>query len=463
MKVPMSRRWTARRLTRMSNTAARARRASRYDAPMVVIRTSGRGWMTVIAATLMSAAFVKSPAQESRPPADPDLRRAVESYLAERDAKAADGLLDALVQRRDASAGAVAAALSTSDTAVTRERTLLVPAAGDVLACTIRAPEGHASDRPRLPVVLDISGGSASSWMKLDEVIVVFVPGFTPPEFSDEGRDAFLKVLHATAHQTHGDPDRLWVCGFSWAGHASFDIALHRPGALRGIVPLGGGPRRTWFRLLPQLASVKVAAFCGQTDDAELVWNLREVARLAPKHKLDYTITLDPAKGHSLPLLGMESVPATILATGAHASPASSGTLLADGPLVESPLLRVDAVDPARVLVPARVPVSASLSGDAQRRATIDAMTAKVAKVTWRIDERKDETLLTLSGDGVTAATVFLREPSFHVGRKVTVRAGSRMAFSGIVAPEPRMMLTEARRTGGRLRIVLGKVAVKLD
>jgi pimeloyl-ACP methyl ester carboxylesterase len=402
-------------------------------------------------------------AQESRPSAPPELRNVVEAYLAEREESTAGKLLEEVLRRPDATGPNVLAAVIASDAPVVASMDLHVPHKDQLLVATVRAPEGHARSGPRLPVVFDIGNGPSVAHLSLErDAVVAFVPGYTPPEFSDEGRDGFLKVLRTAAHRAHGDPDRAWLCGFSWAGHASYDVALHRPRSVRGIVPMGGGPRRSWFRLLPQLAPVRVIAFCGQNDDPELVWNLREVDRLAPKHKLSWALKLDPAKGHTLPLDGLEGVAAFVRETPAI-DPADQvlGTVLADAALVESWLVRIDAVDQARVAVPARVPVSADLTPDGQRRATIAAMASKVAMLGWHIEEKKAETLLTLTPDGVSSATIFLREAWFKQGRKATVLARGRKLWSGVVAPDPKTVLSEARRTGERLRPALISVALR--
>jgi hypothetical protein len=88
-------------------------------------------------------------------------------------------------------------------------------------------------------------------------------------------------------------------------------------------------------------------------------------------------------------------------------------------------------------------------------------MANKVAKLGWKIEEGKDETVVTLTPDGVGAATLFLREPVFRTGRKVTVRVKGKAEFSELLGPDPRTILAEARRTGDRLRPVLRTVAVR--
>jgi hypothetical protein len=413
-------------------------------------------------ATLTVFVLVPVRAQESRAAAPSELQALVDRYLGERDDGAAIRMLDELVRRPDAAPESVRAALAHAGSPLAREMSALVPYRGQMLAATIRVPEGHSRDSARLPVVFDVSGGDIARWLRLEEVaIVAVVKLYTPPEFSDEGRDGFLKVARWTAHLGHGDPQRLWLCGFSWAGHASYDTALHRPGSLRGIVPMGGGPRRTWYRLLQQLAPVRVLAFCGKNDDPELVWNLQELSRLAPSLKLDYALSLDPEQGHQLPLAGMDVVAARVAETPAHdALVAPSGTLLADAALVESPILRVDALDQARVAVPARIPVSATASADEQRRATIAAMAKKVARLTWKIETAKNETVLTLGADGVKAATLCVREPLFTAGRKLTVKAKGKTVLSEILTADPRTMLSEARRTGERLAPVARTLAI---
>lgn len=420
-----------------------------------------RALLRALLACVLAAAAAMG--QDSRPAAPPELRKAVDAYLAEKSEATAAKLLDDLLKRPDAMPENVLSAVLEPPAAIASGK-LLVPWKDQLLEATVRVPEGQGGTKAPLPVVFDIAGGDSSAWLKLDETATVaFVLGYTPPEFSDEGRDGFLKVLRTAAFQTRGDPGRLWLCGFSWAGHASWDVAIHRPGAVRGIVPMGGGPRRTWYRALAQVAPVRVLSFCGQNDDKELVWNLREVEHLAPKLKLAFTLALDPDQGHNLPLKGIEGVAGIVRDTAAQdAATPASGTLLADAAFVESPLLRIDGVDERRVAV-GPVPVDPSSSPDAQRRATIAGMASKVAKLGWKIDQKKDEAIVTLTSDGVTGATVFLRATTFTPGRKVTVRAGTKTVSSEPLVPDPRTVLSEARRTGERQHPALRRVGVRFE
>lgn len=392
-------------------------------------------------------------------PGQDDLGAAVEGFLGEREDAAAARRLQEILARPGLTGDAVAAALRDVKLPSASEVQALVPWRDQHLAASIRIPAGIDRESPRLPAVFDIAEGRVAPHLGLAGAVVVSIPGYTPPEFSDEGRDGFLKALRWAAHLGHGDPDRLWLCGFSWAGHASYDTALHRPDQLRGIIPLGGGPRRTHFRLLPNLRGTEVFSGCGGKDDAELVWNLEEVARMAAGLKLAVRVTIDPARGHELPLKGMDEAAAQVMALPARAAKLpASGTILADGPLVESPLLRIDEVDPARVVVPPRVPVSASLSKDGQRRATVKAMEKAVVRLRWKVEDTAGGRVVTLDPDGVRAATLFLRAPWFEPGSKVLVKARGKTVYDAVLAADPASLLADARRTGERLRPALATI-----
>lgn len=394
------------------------------------------------------------------------LQTSIENYLAEHHDDKAKELLEKVLAMPECKPEAVLAALGKASTPVTPEMKVRVPHHDDHLLAEIRVPKGHDRGKPRIPVVLDISNGVNLGWLKLEDVITVWVPGYTPPEFSDQGRDGFLKVLRAAVHLAHGDPDRMWLCGFSWAGHASFDTAEHRPGFLRGIVPMGGGPRWVHFRVLGNLAGVEVLAFCGKQDDPGLVWNLMEVDRLKDKLGLSYHLTLDPKQGHSLPLLGIEGVAKRILETGPLGGVGEKGTLLVDSVGVENPLLRVDVVDERQVTLPTRVAVRAGMPVAARRRATIAAFEKKVASLSWSSQTvgmgGDSTTVITLKPKGVRACTVFFRGPAFKAGQQVWVKVRSKTVHRGKLTVDARTVLSEARRTGERLRPVFVAVKVRL-
>ncbi|MHC4077157.1 MAG: hypothetical protein ACYST0_01805, partial [Planctomycetota bacterium] len=399
------------------------------------------------------------------------LQAAVDRYLHEHyDAKAKTLLGDVLAMPAAKPQALLAAVKHCSKQLAATELQVAIPHHDDHLIAEIRIPKGHDRQQPRLPVVLDIAQGGNLSELKLDNVITVWVPGYTPPEFSDEGRDGFLKILRTAAHVAHGDPDRMWLCGFSWAAHACYDTAEHRPGVVRGIVPMAGGPRWVHFRVLRNLQGVEVLAFCGRQDDRQLVWNLEEVHRQRDKLGLSHHLTLDPEQGHSHPLKGTGGVAKTILSTRPRDPRIpDQGTLMVDAAFVETPLLRVDRVNERQVAVPKRVPVRAGMSLDARRRATIAAINKKVATLTWTIKTAaksekgaKSATLVTLRTKGVRACTVFFRAPTFRRGQNVTVKVRSKTVHRGPLLVDPKMLLQEARRTGERLRPAFAAVPVKL-
>lgn len=391
------------------------------------------------------------------------LAAAVEQYLAEVSTEVAQAALEVLLAREDATPDELLRIVTTRPATVRGAHRILVPHAGLRLAVEIEAPE-QREDGALLPVLFAINWSSPPLADAVRECVVqASVPGYTPEQFSDVGRDAHVKLVRTVAFAAGGDPDALWFTGFSWGGHACWDAALHRPGVVRGFIGRGGGPRRTWYRLLPNLVDVRALAVCGGKDDPELVWNLREVERIAPGLKLDYGYREAPDHGHDQPLPGEREAGLALLETGPRPrDAAASGTVLADAALVEHPLLRIDAVDEAKCAVPDQIGVRANLSPDAMRRAVIEKMNKSVVSVGWRIARKNGVATITVTGKGVPAATLFLREPWFARGERVVVRARNAVVSDGLVEIDRRVLLEEARRTGERLRPALARVGLKL-
>lgn len=428
------------------------------------------------APALLLAAVALVPAAAQQPAeggARQSLQEVVETYLATGPDKEAAALLEEILDRGDATPDALLAAVRRPVTDIRRSFTLRIPAAGSEgsleLVATVRTPRGHGRDGPRLPVVLDVGGGPVADRLPFGDAVTVFVPGFTPPMFSDAARDAFCKVLRVVAHAAHGDPGRLWLAGFSWAGHASWDTALHRPGVLRGLVPVAGGPRRVHFRLLPNLDGLVVRAVCGGRDDPELVWSLEELERSSVAPGMDYHLELVPDAGHTLDLQGVEAAARAVTETAARAPEIpESGELLADGPGVATPFLRIDRVVERRVRQPRRVRVRPGASETALRRAMLKALEDRVARLRWTLKERragKGEPAgmeVLLRPEGVRACTLFLRAGDFPPGARVSVRRGARELGTATLRPDRRVLLEEARRTGGRLRPVVQRIQLEL-
>ncbi len=384
------------------------------------------------------------------------VQETVDAYFAAEREEAAEELLLKILSQTEGKEAELLKAIKAETVPLKEKQNVLIPYGNQLLQATIQVPFGHDRSKQAIPVVLDISGGHNFPWLELKGVITVFVAGFTPPEFTDQGRDGFLKILNYAAHFANGDPQRLWLTGFSWAAHASYDTALHRPGQVRGIISLGGGPRRVHFRLLPNLRSIRVLACCGLKDDKELIWNLREVAFLTKKHKLNYELHLDESKGHSLPLKGMDRGKKVVLETKVLSLP-QSGKFFVDRVNVATRFIRVDKVNKKKVRVSKRIPVSASASPDAQRRQVLRVMNKKVAFCSWKILAKKTATQIIVKGKAVEGVTVFLRDDRFRLGEKVRV-IGPGMRTSLTIRLDRRLALTEARRTGDRLAVVLQEV-----
>ncbi len=414
-----------------------------------------------IAASLAVALLpVRTATQERATTAE--LQAAVEACLAELDDAKAQAQIAALATRCAGDPQALLRALTTPPARPAGARfEVAVPWQGAALKLIV-VPPARASDGAP-PVIFDLFWNTVASWYRLTTPVVAWVEGeFIPPEFSDTGRDAWRKFLHTASFVAGGDPDRLWLTGFSWSGHACFDFVEHRPGVARGIVALGSAPRRNHWRLLKNVAGARLLACCGGKDDAEMVWNLEELARSAAKLGLDVDVTIDPDGIHQLPLQGMDAVAAKLDATPV-ALPLipASGTLLADGDHVALPWLEIVAVDPDAVDVPARVPVSSSLSRDQQRQATIRAMDGKVAKLEWKRSLTKEGVTLAFTAKGVRSAALLVKAPWLDPALPLTVTVKGKRVHAGIVAIDPALALHEARRTGDRQRPTVARIELR--
>ncbi|MEE9392308.1 MAG: hypothetical protein V3W41_07370 [Planctomycetota bacterium] len=336
---------------------------------------------------------------------------------------------------------------------------------GSTLLVGISVPKGHDFQAKALPVVFD-PASDGKRWLLVPAipVIKVAIAKFEPPpsEFTDLGRDAYLRVLRMAAWRANGDLEQLWFTGFSWAAHASYDTALHRPDTLRGILPLGGGPRRVHFRLMPNLAGTRILSLCGGRDDRELIWNLKEVDRIKKRHAIDYQVIIDPDKGHRSDLAGRE-LAAALISNSKHRAPwPRKGRLLADMPRVENRWLRIDAVDSRKVQAPRRIPVSMSLSRDQKRRVTIKKMNKYVARLDWLHNGGgKAPVRITLKAKAVQKAPVFLRASMVAPGRPISIQTRSTKFRKRALEIDPRVLLTEARRLGDRIDPVIAKVEVR--
>ena len=336
---------------------------------------------------------------------------------------------------------------------------------GSTLRIRVRAPAGHTRDAKPLPVILDLASGG-DDWYLVPDIDVIRVAAVdispAPGQFSDLGRDVATLALRIGAWAANGDLESLWMIGFSWSGHATSDTAHHRPDVLRGIIPMGGGPRRKHFRLNPNLVGTEILALCGGKDDPELIWNLRELERITKKEKLSYRVVIDPNLGHQNALQGRELIGPMILEAKPRRAWPPRGRLFADAARVENRWLRIDAIDEKRVAVPRRIPVSARLSPDQQRQATIRAMAKKVVSLDWRIDrnEKTKALKIKLKSRGVRRATVLIPASMIPLATNLQITGSKPAVRRHALELDPRVLLEEARRLGARLDPIVARYEI---
>jgi pimeloyl-ACP methyl ester carboxylesterase len=333
-----------------------------------------------------------------------------------------------------------------------------VPFEGKEVEIQVEVPPGHGLKSPPLPVVLQFRLARIPDTVRVPGVINAWPLRFDAEAGSESLRNAAVKFLNAVAWRARGDTRALWLSGFSIGGHAVVDAALRRPHCFRGIIPMAGTLSRRDFRLLGNLEGHSVFAMCGEKDDRELIWNLKELQRRAPQFGFDYQLGLDPqVPGRLIPSPRYVPKIAPHLERFGRASAAMSpkGHLAADARGIRSPYFEVLAVETKRIKAPRRIPVPARLSADEQRRHMIDAVIDRRAELhwTWSGDSQdKGGPLLSLRSEGVTRAKLRLR-PSL-LGDRVTFRLklGEKRPPRLIrLKPKVAVILEDVRATGRRL------------
>jgi predicted esterase len=428
------------------------------------IAQSRGGGVSLRSLLLPALAMTSAAAQDAPKPAAPqdhELQAAVELCFSITDEKQAAVKIVELAASSAADPETLLHAITTPPPRPAGEKfQVSVPFEGTAYPVTVVPPKKKGDAAPA--VLFDVSFDTASRF-PFETPALCWVDQYTPEHFSDAGRDSWRKMLHAVSFAVDGDPDRFWFMGLSWGGHAGFDVAAHRPGLLRGVVSLAGGPRRNHFRLMPNLAATRILAYVGAKDDPEMVWNVNELARLAPSLKLDLKLTLDPVRGHTLPLKGMDEIVSLVDATpSTPPSLPASGHLFADSDHVALPWLEIVETDHALVEVPDVFPVSGNLSADEKRKAMVHAMADHVAQLGWKVTPTKGGGVtLALTAKGVKRAAIYVKQPWFDPTQELTVTANGKAAFKGPIKIDPAVLLSEARRTGDRQRPTL--MVIRID
>lgn len=414
---------------------------------------------------LLAAQEAESGASEASRPLQQakSLQQVVDDYLMLTYDDEAEDALDVLLQRPDAQVEGLRAAVQHAPAFEAGVHEHRYPFQNRDYRIRVHVPEGHAKGEAPRPLLFCVGRGQTGSAIKIRGVvyayIIHYVQGTHVRQFSDEARDLVLRAAHFVAHRYNAD--RIWLSGYSWGAHASFDTALHRPGFLRGIAPTGGGPRRVHFRLIPNLRGLTILSYCGVRDDPELVWTLREFDRRRKRDKLDFRLFLDPDQGHNTPLAGYARVPDWIAAEKLHARP-TKGIFYADGNAVESPLLRCVVADAKKVKQPAKISVSARAKPDQVRRAWIRALDKRVATARWQIRSGKNETRIEVKPAHIDTLHIHLRASHALPASRVVLRCGKKTLLDGEFRVDARAMLEEARRTLQRRDPILRRFRVTL-
>lgn len=144
-----------------------------------------------------------------------------------------------------------------------------------------------------------LPGFRESGWIVLCPSSEIRDRGWT---FTAYERNMQLDALRDVQKRYNVDPQRIYLCGYSRGGHASWDLPLRRPGVFAASCPMAGGPRIRNIRFLPNLAHTRLRAEYGALDEKGLVWCVRKALETMKALDIPCTAVEHPDRGHQFPI-----------------------------------------------------------------------------------------------------------------------------------------------------------------
>ncbi len=136
-------------------------------------------------------------------------------------------------------------------------------------------------------------------WSWFNHRVAAADPEVLSDELQQRADEVAALIEHLKAQGKVKGP--VLVTGFSQGGMVSFAMALHRPDAIDGALPLSGHvPAPLLARTAAQTGRVPVRAFHGDEDPVLPVTNVQHAVQVMQERGYDAGLTVFPGMGHTI-------------------------------------------------------------------------------------------------------------------------------------------------------------------
>ncbi len=386
----------------------------------------------------------------------------VESFLRTENGDEAASLLDRIVAHPEANLASVSAAIRTArsykaqpvgaqlDESVTvRDRlyhyALFVP------------PSYDSSKAYPLLVCLHGAGFTGDAYLdrwvpRVGEAYILVCPTYPQGAwFTRRAEELVLEVIRAIERRYHIDRNRVFLTGMSNGGVGAWLIGMHHASTFAGIAPMAGGIDDVLFPFLENLRATPAYIIHGARDQVmpvELSRSVsRELAKLGIKHVYREHDRSHPiAGGHFFPREELPDLVRWLNAQHRQLFPKTITVVRDASHLLPFGWVRIDGTDEI-----------AAFSEDLIDRSDEAIKQRRYAKLTATVG---DGQRIDVKTERIRHYTLLLSPDLIDLTRPITVITDGRLSFQGLVAPDLRMLLRQARRDQDPERLFVAQIPI---
>jgi len=280
--------------------------------------------------------------------------------------------------------------------------------------------------------------------------------------YTDGERSLTLSVVEDVKRQFAVDPNRIYLGGWSRGGHAAYDIAMHYPALFAGSNPVIGAPRAKLFGMLRNLGNMAFYVVNGAKDQDLLVAAARAGTTLLKKPVgADVVYYEDPNKGHEPMEEKLGEAVDFLLQHERHPDAEKLEVATYDPKYGEGLWLRIDAIDEEayHLDAPIKVPGLRRGMGELQQ---LEVFQRAIFEGTAHLDGVRKINAVTLRGEGVARATIFVSGNAFDLDKPIRVQWKAKKLFNDRLERNARYLLDGLRARHDRGRLFWNEISVDL-